>query len=137
MPRVHEMMESKFLKKEDVDKPVLATITHIDQQNVAMNGAEPELKWCMHFKELAKPLVLNPTNLQLCAKAFDSDDTDDWIGKKIGLYHEPNVSFGGKLVGGIRVKKPRTPPPVPVQKAERKPIDPDDPFGDMENDIPF
>lgn len=122
MPKISEMRESKFLKKEDVGRGVLATIAGCDQMNVAMEGAGQELKWCLHFKELEKPLVLNSTNIQLCANICASEDTDYWVGKRIVLYTDPNVSYGGKLVGGIRVRAPKPsaapPPPPPVATEE-------------------
>lgn len=117
-PKTSEMRESKFLRKEDVGRGVLATIAGCIKKNTAMEGAEPEHKWCLTFQELDKPLVLNATNTQLCEQICGSDDTDDWIGKRIVLYTDPNVSYAGKLVGGIRVRapKPTAPPakPVPV-----------------------
>ena len=117
MPKIGEMLESKFLKKEDVGEGVLWTVTGVAQKNVAMQGADPELKWCMAFVEADKPLVLNSTNIQLCAQVFGSDDTDEWTNKQIVLYTDHNVSFGGKIVGGIRVRRPKVkakPKPAPV-----------------------
>ena len=107
MPKISEMRESKFLKKEDVGRGTLATIAGCKQYNVAMEGAAPEHKWCLTFQELEKPLVLNSTNIQLCAQICGSEDTDHWIGKRIVLYTDPNVSYAGKLVGGIRVRAPK------------------------------
>jgi hypothetical protein len=118
MPKVSEMRESKFLKQTDVGAGALMTITGCHQHNVAMQGAEPDLKWCLSFHESDKPLVLNSTNAQLCEKALGSDDTDDWVGKQIVLYTDPNVSYGGKVVGGIRVRAPKTKlASTPVKKA--------------------
>lgn len=114
MPKTSEMRESKFLKKEDVGKGVLVTITGCVRKNTAMEGAEPEHKWCLTFQELDKPFVVNVTNAAICEKIFESDDTDDWIGKRLVLYTDPNVSFQGKLVGGIRVRAPK-PGAVPPQ----------------------
>lgn len=118
MPKIHEMLESKFLKKEDVGAGALFTIASVEQKNVAKEGAEPELKWCLKFAESDKPLVLNSTNIQLCQQIFQSDDTDDWLHQNIVLYTDPNVSFQGKVIGGIRVRKPRlrqaVPPPPPA-----------------------
>ncbi len=108
--KLHEMLESKFLKKEDVEAPVLVTISAIKQLNVAKDGADPEMKWAMTFEEIDKPLIMNSTNLQLTAKICDSADTDDWIGKQVVLYHDPSITFGGKLVGGIRVRAPKAKP---------------------------
>jgi hypothetical protein len=103
------MIESKFLKKEDLDyeNGNLVTVADLDQQNVGLADGEEDLKWCMHFKEFKKPMVLNSTNIQLATKALGTDETDEWIGKKLVIYVDDNVSFGGKLVGGIRIRKPR------------------------------
>lgn len=108
MPKTHEMKESNFLKKEDVGSGALMTITGCIRKNVAKEGAEPELKWCLLFSESDKPLVLNATNIQLAEQITGSDDTDHWTGHKVVLYVDPNVSYGGKLIGGIRMRKPRT-----------------------------
>lgn len=106
--KVHEMKESKFLKKEDVGPGALVTIKSIERENIAKEGADPEYKFVMYFEELDKPLVLNQTNIQLCQIACGgSDDSGDWIGSKIVLYNDPNVSFAGKIMGGLRVRKPK------------------------------
>ena len=140
MPRVGEMIDSKFLKKEDVggQRGVLVTISGCQQANVAMPGADPEMKWTLSFHEMDKPMVLNSTNIHGCAQACGSDNTDDWIGKKIVLFEDPNVSFGGKLTGGIRLRAPITQaaPVVP----QRKPLQSQragGTFADMDSDIPF
>lgn len=113
MPKISEMRESKFLKKEDVGRGALVTIASCQQHNVAMEGASPEQKWTLSFQELDKPLVLNSTNIQLCAQICGSEDTDHWIGKRVVLYTDPNVSYQGKLIGGIRVRAAKaTAPPV-------------------------
>ena len=135
MPRIGEMIESKFLKKEDVggERGVLVTISGCQQANVAMQGADPEMKWTLAFAELDKPMVLNSTNIHMCAKACGSDNTDDWMGKKVVLYEDPNVSFGGKLVGGIRIRAQitRAAPVVPQKKTPIQQLQ------DMPDDVPF
>mgnify|MGYP006974888954 CR=1 FL=1 len=123
MPRIHEMKSSKFLKREDVGSGIGGIIESVSQENVAKEGVDPELKWCLHFSNIDKPLVLNSTNMTLIAKFLGSDNTDDWIGKKIILYDDPAVSFGGKLTGGIRVREYKSaakaqPLPVPVDDSE-------------------
>jgi len=121
VPKTSEMRESKFLKQGDIGKAVLWTVHSVEKVNVAKEGAEPEYKWAMNLDESDKPLVLNSTNIQLCERVFGSDDTDDWTKKKIVLYVDPNISYQGKVVGGIRVRAPKagsvpppTPPPAPV-----------------------
>lgn len=137
------MIESKFLKKEDLDAETgnLVTITGLEQENVALADAEEELKWCMRFKEFKKPLVMNSTNIQLTVKALGTDETEEWPEKKIVLYVDDNVSFGGKLVGGIRIRKARVPGGPgpnyrpPADDANKKAALAS--FDDMKDDVPF
>jgi hypothetical protein len=116
--KTSEMRESKFLKQTDVGVGMLMTVAGCEKHNVAKDGADPELKWCLAFEESDKPLVLNSINIQLLERIFNSDETDQWIGKKVVLYVDPSVSYQGKVVGGIRVRAPKKlaakPVPVPV-----------------------
>lgn len=107
MPNISVLKSSKFLTKGDVEPPVLVTITSCTEMNVAKEGAPEEFKWVLHFAETEKPMVLNSTNGQIIAGFTGSDNTDDWTNRKIVLYHDPNVSFGGKLIGGIRARAPK------------------------------
>lgn len=108
MPHIDEMKDSRFFGKGDLDgKPMLCTVEGVSKQNVAKKDAPEEMKWVLHIKESEKPFVLNTTNRELVALAAGSKDTDDWEGKQIVIYHEPNISFGGKLVGGLRVRAPK------------------------------
>ena len=119
MASISDLKSSKFLKKEDVGAGVLATIKTVHQENVAKEGAEPEMKWCLSFHELDKPMVLNSTNGQIIGQitGIEQDIETGWPGNKIVLYEDKTVSFGGKLVGGIRVRAP---------KNTTKPVVPDD-----------
>lgn len=132
MPNINQMIESKYLKQSDLDGEVDVTIVKVGQMNVAREDEQPEMKWAMKFQEFKKPMILNSTNLQLLAKACGSEESDDWVGKKIVIYADPNVSFGGKLVGGLRVKLPisrRTSQPTGNQSGGT--------FAQMDDDIPF
>ena len=104
---VSELKQSKFLTKNDVMPPVLVTMREVTPVNVAKEGAEPDNKFALHFDELEKPLVLNSTNGQIIAAITGSQESDGWAGKKIVLYNDPNISFGGKLTGGIRCRAPK------------------------------
>lgn len=137
MANVNQMIESKYLKQSDVDGEVEVTILKVGQLNVAREDQEPEMKWAVKFQEFKKPMVLNSTNIQLLSKACGSDESDEWIGKKVTIYADPNVSFGGKLVGGLRVKLPikrsaaRLDPNTEAQLASKGHFD------DMTDDVPF
>jgi hypothetical protein len=110
MANVNDLKSSKFLKQSDVGEGVLVTIRALAQENVAKEGADPEMKFVLHFDEFEKPLVLNSTNGQIIAKitGIEEDIEVGWVGKKVVLFNDPNVSFGGKITGGIRVRAPKT-----------------------------
>jgi len=132
MPHINEFKQSKFLKKEDVGSGVQVTISGVSELNVAKEGAEPELKWCLTFHETEKPMVLNSTNAQIIAKSLGSEQTDDWHGKKIVLYNDPNVSFAGKVMGGIRVRAPQIQAAPKIGGANSPSV-----FGADVNPLPF
>ena len=126
MPHISAIKQSNYLKKEDCGRGILVTIKSVHEENVAREGAPPENKWCVSFDEQEKAMVLNMTNAQLIAQIAKSEMTEDWYGHQVVLYHDPNISFAGKLLGGIRVRAPRfkTPPPTPapIQPAQRIPV---------------
>lgn len=129
---VNQLKESKFLKKEDVGTGLLVTIEGLSQENVSKEGAPEEMKYALHFKESEKPLILNSTNGQLIAQITGEEDTDHWAGHKIVLYNDPTISFGGKIVGGIRCRAPKNTGNGQGKAAPRRPVQEDD-----SSDVPF
>ena len=81
------------------------TIDGIEQVNVSKRGAEPKYEYAMRLLEFDVLWVLNITNMLNCQKILGSENSDDWLGESIELYVDPNVSFKGKTVGGIRVRE--------------------------------
>lgn len=58
----------------------------------------------LKFKGKAKQLVLRTSaNRRALVRMFGAN-TQTWRGQTIYLYHDPDVRFGGKAVGGIRIK---------------------------------
>lgn len=96
---------SPYLKGETIkkagDTPV--TITSIEVETLG-RGEEATPKLVAYFEELDQALVLNKSNLGILEELFGSDDTDDYVGKKVVLYFDPTVMYSGKRVGGIRIK---------------------------------
>ena len=106
MAKISEMLPSSYLKQSDFNEAgFIVTISYIEQKNVAPNDEPAENKWVIYFNEFEKGMVLNSTNIQALAKATGSDDTDDWKGKEVIVYVDPTVGYGGKVTGGLRVKK--------------------------------
>ena len=111
MPNISELKESKYLKKEDVGQGALLTVKGCVHVNVAKEGDPQEMKWALLFHEVAKPFILNSTNGQIIAGFLGKDNTDDWVGHKIVLFHNPAISYGGRLMGGISARAPRNQQP--------------------------
>jgi len=126
--KMSDMLPSNYLKQSDFDEPLIVTVAGLEQKNLARDDDTPEMRWVAYFKEFDKPLVLNSTNIQLMAKACKSEDTDEWIGKEVVIFTDPNVSFAGKVTGGIRIREHRK-----AQAAPRKP----QAIDDDEDSIPF
>jgi hypothetical protein len=101
MPKVSEMIVSKFLRKEDIDDDLIVTCKNVALED--MPGEAGEQRWVLMFRELPKGLVLNATTIRVLAKAY-GDDTESWKGQKVSLYVDPNVSFRGQVVGGLRLR---------------------------------
>lgn len=131
MPNISQMVISKYLKQADIPDPIIVTVQGVKQVNMAKEGEAPEMKWAIKFRELDKPMVLNTTNIHVAAKICGSDDTDQWRGKEIVLFCDPNVSFGGQVVGGLRFRGQEK---APVKAKGRGTAAN---FNDMPDDIPW
>ena len=107
MPRTSDMFPSRFVKQTDVALAQLWTIDKIDQEQIG-RGEDAEMRWVCYFKETPKCLTLNVTNSRRMEKAFDSDNTEDWIGKQIVVFWDEEVQFGTEMTGGVRVRAPKT-----------------------------
>lgn len=108
MPKTSEMIPSRFLKKADIGIGLLVTIKDLENVTFKEDTADAESRWIIHFKGMEKGLSLNKTNIQMLELICESDDTDLWIGKQVVLFWDPTVDYMGKIVGGIRIRAPRT-----------------------------
>lgn len=56
------------------------------------------------FEEFPRPWRPSKTMRRLMAIAWNSTNSDDYIGKRIQLFRDPSIRFGGMEVGGIRIR---------------------------------
>lgn len=134
MPDISAMTESKFLKRAEVGAGKLLTIASCEQMNVGKDDGPKEMKWCLTFEDGdTKPMVLNKTNAELIGMISGERNSDNWGGVRIVAFDDPSISYGGKLVGGIRVRAPRGPAAqrAPVAKPAPTQLD------EGEDSIPF
>lgn len=138
---IGQMSTSRFFKSADFPQPQMFTIARVTQYNTAQDNQPEEMKWCLEFEESEKALVLNKVNIELAAIACGSQETDEWIGKKIVLFNDPTVAFGGKLVGGVRIRapknQPKTAPAKPKATGVNAPMAGPAVDQDFNDDIPF
>jgi len=106
MPNVNDISESKYVAKEDVGTGKTVTIAGYKRVDVSRDCDPTSIKFILLFKpeNECKPLVLNKTNGKKIARILGSDEFDDWIGKTIVLWNNPDIEFQGETVGGVRVK---------------------------------
>ena len=57
----------------------------------------------LKFKGMSRELGLNATNNNTMMKLYGRD-TGGWIGKRVTLYVDPNVSMAGKIMRGVRIR---------------------------------
>lgn len=105
--KASELTTSKYLKKDDCDPPIVVTVARLKKENVARDDEPREEKWIVYFEESDKGLVLNTTNINSLTEILGSDETDDWVGQKVVLWNNPHIEFGGRVVGGIRIRATR------------------------------
>jgi hypothetical protein len=111
---------AKYLKKEDIPSPVNTSILWIKEEEVTAPGKGTETRLVLYFDGLKKGLVLNETNAQALAEITGTDDYEQWSDIPIQIYTDPDVTFGKKKVGGIRIRKPvSVSDTVPVQEQEQ------------------
>ena len=61
-------------------------------------------KWVLFFEELPEfGMVLGAKCNRKAAMARLGDSSREWPGKKLRIYRDPNIKFGAKTVGGIRI----------------------------------
>ena len=117
MAKVSDLKNSKYLAKEDCGPQGLkVVIAGYEQKDVSKDSDPTELKYILQFRGEVKPMILNCTNGERIQAVTGSDDLDDWIGKEIVLYNDPDVMFAGEKVGGLRVFVPQQIPQAAQQQ---------------------
>ena len=106
---------AKYLKKEDIPSPVDTSILWIKEEEVTTPGRGTETRLVLYFDGLKKGLVLNMTNFQKLEELTGTDDCEQWVDIPVQLYVDPDVTYGGKRIGGIRIRKPISRPTLKVK----------------------
>ena len=95
-----------FIKKDDLAAgPQRFTIQGVSKTTLEAKNGQPAEDVLQLELDDDRRFSLNKTNIKILIEAHGGK-TDGWIGKSVILYVDPNVMFGGRLVGGVRVQIP-------------------------------
>ena len=95
-----------FIKKEDLTAiPEPFDILSVSKATFEARNGNPAEHVLQLELDDHRQFSLNKTNLRVLIGAYGRK-TSEWVRKAVGLYHDPTVSFGGRVVGGVRVTIP-------------------------------
>jgi hypothetical protein len=101
---------TRFIQKSDVGNGVLVTIDKVTEENKAPEYQAEDVGYIIYFKEDFKPWGPGIESLEDISHIAGTGDVDQWPGTLLVLFVDPDVKFGPKKVGGIRCRRPKTPP---------------------------
>lgn len=105
MADLSSALEKFFSAASVKTEPFVGTILDVKLENVARQDQPEDVKPVVYFKEDSRGLAINKRRYTALESFFGSRDTDKWIGKRIRLVFDPNVTFKGQQVGGIALQK--------------------------------
>lgn len=97
---------SAYLKAKDITAPRTVTVSAVELvefRDDEKGGTRQSL--CIGFKELDQLVVTSKTSLGQLIEIMGTDESDNWIGKKVVLFNDESVMFHGKRCGGLRFRK--------------------------------
>ena len=98
------LFPSDYVRQVDLQgKDVTKTIKSVVVEELVYEGGVRDNKPVLLFEDTPKKLVLGKTTMRQIA-ALHGTETDDWSGKRITMYAEPEVFMGKKKTGGIRIR---------------------------------
>lgn len=104
MPKLGKLFPSNYINASDFENgEYVSKIKGVEIRTLGQ-GSDAQQKPVILFAGTDKGLVLNKTNGRMIAVLLGSDDTDDWIGKEVGLGTVWTQNMQGDPVKGVRVK---------------------------------
>jgi hypothetical protein len=114
-----------YLKRESVSaEGEIHTVIKCVEEEINSADGGSETKWILYLSDL-KPLIMNATNTRRAIAAFSGDaETLNWVGKKLIVFDDESVEYGGKVVGGVRLRA--VPAKAKSKAKSKKPTDVDE-----------
>lgn len=84
-------------------KDIVLTIKTVREESV--QGADGKREDCAvcYFEENVKPMIMNATNLKMCASLLKSPYVEEWVGKKVQIGIEKVRAFG-TITDALRIR---------------------------------
>lgn len=102
-----KLIDHNFINEGDLDNGnIVATIKSVALEEVTGPGGKKEDLHVLRFVEPnVKPMILSAKiNFKNIQTALKTPYIEEWAGKKIEIYYDPNIKFGKETVGGVRIK---------------------------------
>ncbi len=104
MKDIKQTQHRRFLRKGDLDAELVVTITGVEKEDISRDGEPRKERFVAYFEETEQVLILKWNLAKSIEAITESSDMDSWVGQLIGVYHDPDATYNGLKVGGIRVK---------------------------------
>ena len=135
----------RFLQASDIgDKKIRTKILRIRKEEmVDRETGKKKVRFVAFFENIDKGMILNATNKNVLVDALGKPPAN-WICASVGVFVDPNVTYGNKRTGGLRLRallppaaapKPTAAPapkPTPQPVAVERPNEKDDPGFDQD-----
>jgi hypothetical protein len=136
-----EAFGSRFLGVVDIgDKKIRTKILQVKKDDVKdRESGKLKKKILLFFENIDKALILNAVNRDTLVHAFGKNPAG-WKNATVGIFVDPNVTFGGQRKGGVRLRAllppaAAKPAPAPAAKPTAAPanewVEKDDPGVDL------
>jgi hypothetical protein len=119
---LESMYGTRFLSTGDIGTRRIRTkIKKVGKEELRNDKGIKRGRFLLSFASLDKQMVVNQTTMDLLVAELGRVPSQ-WVGASVGIFVDPNVMFGGKRVGGIRLRileafQAKKPAPVPKKPA--------------------
>lgn len=128
-----DLFPSKYIKAEDLPEEVEVTIKSCQMEELQGVDGKKQEKGILYFVGVDKGLVLNATNFDRIADQH-GDDTDNWGGKKVTLFAEPEARSESGYSARIKPMRPQAKTGGGLFKSKAQQSDPAESFGGCDQD---
>jgi hypothetical protein len=114
---------SRFLQASDIgDKKIRSKISRVRKEDMTdRETGKKKVRFVIFFESIDKGLILNATNKNMLVDALGKQPAS-WIGASVGIFVDPNVTYGNKRTGGLRLRVLTPPAGKPAAAPATKPL---------------